>query len=164
MFLPPPINYMFIALQAILLALSGLFIKNVGATYAGAVGGLLTALGSPGLGLFTFVASTLFGALVDIALFIFRIKGSSQGVSQNRLIIAIAISTMLIGIITYSAGVMFPEYIFIQAGISNMTFIIQRSYLLDAMVLFMGPATGATAGYATAYLWNKYLKTIALTL
>lgn len=155
---------MFIALQAILLALSGLFIKNVGATYAGAVGGLLTALGSPGLGLFTFVASTLFGALVDIALFIFRIKGSSQGVSQNRLIIAIAISTMLIGIITYSAGVMFPEYIFIQAGISNMTFIIQRSYLLDAMVLFMGPATGATAGYATAYLWNKYLKTIALTL
>jgi hypothetical protein len=32
------------------------------------------------------------------------------------------------------------------------------------MVIFMGPATGATAGYAAAYLWNKYLKNIALTL
>jgi hypothetical protein len=32
------------------------------------------------------------------------------------------------------------------------------------MVIFMGPATGATAGYAAAYLWNKYLKSIATTL
>ena len=155
---------MFIAPQAVLLALSGLFIKNVGATYAGAVGGLLTALGSPGLGLFTFVASVLFGALVDAALFVFKIKGSYQGVNRNRLIAAIAVSTMLIGIITYSASVVIPEYAFMQAGNSNMTLIIQRSLVLDVMVMFMGPATGATAGYAAAYLWNKYLKSIALTL
>jgi hypothetical protein len=162
-FLPPPINYMFIALQAVLLALSGLFIKNVGATYAGAVGGLLTALGSPGLGLFTFIASVLFGALVDIALFVFKIKGSFDGVNRNRLIAAMAVSTMLIGVITYSASVIAPEYVFIQAGLPNMTLIIQRSLVLDVMVMFMGPATGATAGYAAAYLWNRYLKSIALT-
>ncbi len=155
---------MFIVLQAVLLALSGLFIKNVGATYAGAVGGLLTALGSPGLGLFTFIAAILFGALVDISLFVFRIKGSFQGVNRNRLIAAMAISTMLIGIITYGASVIVPEYVFAQAGIPNMTLVIQRSLFLDVMVLFMGPATGATAGYAAAYLWNRYLKSIALTL
>ncbi|MDR2720531.1 MAG: hypothetical protein LBC03_07005 [Nitrososphaerota archaeon] len=162
MFLPAPINYMFIVLQAVLLALSGLFIKKVGATYAGAVGGLLTALGSPGLGLFTFIALTLFGALIDITLYVFKIKNTSKGVNRNRLIAAIAISTMLIGIITYSASVIAPEYIATQTGIPS--FILQRNWILDIMVIFMGPATGATAGYATAYLWNKYLKTIALTL
>jgi len=163
-FLPPPINYMFIVLQAVLLALSGLFIKNVGATYAGAVGGLLTALGSPGLGLFTFIAAVLFGALVDISLFVFRIKATYEGVNRNRLITAMAISTMLIGIITYTGTVIIPEYAFLLAGVPNMTLIIQRSLFLDIMVLFMGPATGATAGYAVAYLWNKYLKTISLAV
>ncbi|MGD6932650.1 MAG: hypothetical protein ACQCN5_00400 [Candidatus Bathyarchaeia archaeon] len=155
---------MFIVLEAVLLALSGLFIKNVGATYVGAVGGLLTALGSPGLGLFTFIAAVLFGALVDISLFVFRIKGSYEGVNRNRLIAAMAISTMLIGIITYSATVIIPAEIFSQLGLPNMTLIIQRSLVLDVMVLLMGPATGATAGYAAAYLWNRYLKNIALTL
>jgi len=153
---------MFIALEAVLLALSGLFVKNVGATYVGAVGGLLTALGSPGLGLFTFIALILYGVLIDITLFTFKIKGSPQGVNRNRLIAAIALSTMLIGIITYSTSVISPEYIFAHTGIPS--FIIQRSWILDIMVIFMGPATGATAGYATAYLWNKYLKNIALTL
>ena len=38
-FLPPPLNYLLIVVQAVLLALSGLFIK-VGATYVGAVGGI----------------------------------------------------------------------------------------------------------------------------
>jgi hypothetical protein len=161
MFLLFPINFMFIALEAVLLALSGLFIKNVGATYVGAVGGLLTALGSPGLGLFTFIALILYGVLVDTTLYAFKIKGTPQGVNRNRLITALAISTMLIGIITYSTSVISPEYLFTQTGIPSL--IIQRSLILDIMVMFMGPATGATAGYATAYLWNKYLKNITLT-
>jgi hypothetical protein len=50
MFLPPPLNYIIIVVQAILLALSALFIPKVGAMYVGAVGGLLTALVSPALG------------------------------------------------------------------------------------------------------------------
>jgi hypothetical protein len=37
---------------------------------------------------------------------------------------------------------------------------IQRSNMLDALVLFMGPVTGGVAGYATSYLWNKYLRHI----
>jgi len=155
---------MFIVLEAVLLALSGLFIKNVGATYVGAVGGLLTALGSPGLGLFTFIAAVLFGVLVDVSLYAFKIKGSHIGVNRNRLMIAMAISTLLIGVITYSASVIVPEYFFVSIGLSNLTLFIHRSIALDAMVLFMGPVTGAVAGYAAAYLWNKYLKSIALAL
>ncbi len=49
-FLPPPINYILMVVQGVVLALSGLFVKQLGATYVGAVGGLLTALGSPALG------------------------------------------------------------------------------------------------------------------
>lgn len=163
-FLPPPINYMFIVLQAVLLALSGLFIKKIGATSAGAVGGLLSALGSPGLGIFTFIASVLFGALVDACLIIFRVNGSYKGVNRNRLILAIAVATLLIGVITYSGSVIIPEQLFAQAGLANLTLFIHRSLMLDAMVLFMGPVTGAVAGYAAAYLWNKYLKNIAVAI
>jgi len=75
-FLPSPLNYALIVVEAVLLALSSLFIKKLGATYVGAVGGLLTALGSPALGPFTFVFTFLFGVLVDTFLFIFRITGS----------------------------------------------------------------------------------------
>ena len=109
-FLPPPINYVLIVVQAVLLALSGLFIK-AGASYVGAVGGLLTALGSPALGPFTFLFSFLFGVLVDGFLFIFRITASPERVNRNRLMAAMAFSTMLIGLISYSAFALFPQFI-----------------------------------------------------
>ncbi len=158
-FLPPPINYVLIVVQAVLLALSGLFAKKFGATYVGAVGGLLTALGSPALGPFTFMFAFLFGLLVDCFLFIFRISATSEGVSRNRLMAAMAFSTMLIGIISYSAFAVFPQFVSL-AQFSGVGLFIQRSTMLDVLVLFMGPATGIVSGYAASYLWNKYLRHI----
>ena len=67
-FLLPPLNYLLIVVEAVLLALSGLFIPKGGASYVGAVGGLLTAVWSPALGLFTFVFAFLFGVFVDARL------------------------------------------------------------------------------------------------
>jgi cytochrome b subunit of formate dehydrogenase len=160
-FLPPPINYVLIVVQAVLLALSGLFIK-AGASYVGAVGGLLTALGSPALGPFTFLFSFLFGVLVDGFLFIFRIPASPERVNRNRLMAAMAFSTMLIGLISYSAFALFPQFIPLAKEFSSVGLFIQRSTMLDALVLFMGPATGIVAGYAAAYLWNKYLRNIRI--
>ena len=97
MFLPPPLNYLMIVVQAVLLALSGLFIPKVGAMSVGAVGGLLTALIVGGaLGPFTFFFAFLFGVFVDVFLFIFKIKGSPQGVNRNRLMAAMAVSTLLL--------------------------------------------------------------------
>jgi hypothetical protein len=158
-FLPPPINYVLIVVQAVLLALSGLFIK-AGASSAGAVGGLLTALGSPALGPFTFLFTFLFGVLVDGFLFIFRITASPERVNRNRLMAAMAFSTMLIGLISYSAFALFPHFIPFAKEWAGL--FIQRSTMLDALVLFMGPATGIVAGYAAAYLWNKYLRNIRI--
>jgi hypothetical protein len=160
-FLPPPLNYMIIVVQAVLLAISGLFIPKVGAMYVGGIGGLLTALVSPALGPFTFFFAFLFGVFVDAFLFIFKINASAQGVNRNRLIAAMALSTLLIAVSSYSAFAIFPQYINAQ-GFSIVSLFVQRSTMLDALVLFMGPATGAVAGYASAYLWNKYLRHISV--
>ncbi|MGO8806183.1 MAG: hypothetical protein ACLQO7_06205 [Candidatus Bathyarchaeia archaeon] len=149
-----------IVVQAVVLAISGLFIKNLGATYVGAVGGLLTALGSPALGPFTFLFSFLFGALTDGSLWVFRINASSEGVNRNRLIIAMAVATMLIGLVSYSAFAIFPQFVPLAREFSSVGLFIQRSTMLDMLVLLMGPATGVVAGYAAAYLWNKYLRHI----
>ncbi len=147
--------------QAVLLALSGLFIKKIGATYVGAVGGILTALGSPSLGVFTFLFAFLFGVFVDVFLFAFRVGASREGVNRDRLIIAMTVSTMLIAIISYSAFAIAPQFFPISA-FSGYGFLLQRSIMLDILVVFMGPATGAVAGYASAYLWNKYLRNISV--
>jgi hypothetical protein len=160
-FLPPPINYLMIVVQAVLLALSSLFIHRVGAMYVGAVGGLLTALVSPALGPFTFFFAFLFGVFVDAFLYIFKIKGSREGVNRNRIIAAMALSTLLIAVSSYSAFAVVPQL----TNIKDFAFVglfIQRSPMLDAMVLFMGPAVGAVAGYASAYLWNKYLRHLSV--
>ncbi len=153
-FLPSPLNYLIIVVQAVLLALSGLFIPKVGAMSVGAVGGLLTALISgAALGPFTFFFAFLFGVFVDAFLFIFKIKGSAQGISRNRLMAAMAVSTLLIAVSSYLA---------FTTGFLSFSLFIQRSPMLDALVMFMGPVTGAVAGYAASYLWNKYLRHISI--
>jgi hypothetical protein len=156
-FLPPPLNYLIIVVQAVLLALSDLFIPKIGAMYVGAVGGLLTALVSPALGPFTFFFAFLFGFYVDITMYLFKISGSAQGIDRNRLMAAMTISTLFIAVSSYSAFAIFPQYIH---GFAYISLFIQRSPMLDAIVLFMGPVTGAVAGYAASYLWNKYLRHI----
>ncbi len=161
-FLPPPLNYLIIVVQAVLLALSTLFIHKVGAMYVGAVGGLLTALGSPALGPFTFFFAFLYGAYVDLCVYLFKINGSRTGVNSKRLMAAMAVSTLLIAVSSYLAFSMAPDF-FSAQGLTAMGLFIQRSPMLDALVIFMGTATGAVAGYAAAYLWNKYLRHMSLT-
>ena len=134
-FLPPPLNYLVIVVQAVLLAVSGLFIPKVGAMYVGAVGGLLTALVSPALGPFTFFFAFLFGVFVDVFLLLFKITGSQQGVNRNRLIVAMAISTLLIAVSSYSAFAIFPQYL---NGFSFVSLFVQRSQMLDALGLVYG--------------------------
>jgi hypothetical protein len=157
-FLPPPFNYLMMVIQAVFLALSALFIKKAGAMYAGAIGGLLTALLSgSALGPFTFFFSFLFGVYVDLFIFAFKIKGTREGVNRNRLIAAMTLSTLMIAVSSYSAFALLPQSFNLER-IAFVNLFVQPSPMLTALVLFMGPATGAVAGYAAAYLWNKYLR------
>ena len=144
---PVPLDRLLIAIDAVLLALSGLFIKSVGATYVGVVGGGLLSLVRPSLLPFSFVFFVLFGCLVDLSFFLFRVRATSGGINRDKLMAAMAINTLLIGFLSYYVIILFPK-------------LIPSSPALDLIVAFMGPATGATAGYAAAYLWNKYLRNI----
>lgn len=84
--------------QSVLLALASLFIHKVGASYVGAIGGLLTALASPSLGPFTFLFALLYGVYVDIFMAVFKVRGSREGVDRNRLMAAMTFSTLLIAL------------------------------------------------------------------
>jgi hypothetical protein len=92
---------------------------------------------------------------------VFRVKGTRQGANRNRLMAVMAFSTLCIAVSSYSAFAVFPD-VFAAQGITYIGLFLQRSPMLDMLVLFMGPATGVTAGYATAYLWNKYLRHLAV--
>ena len=146
LFVPQPLDRLLIAVDAVLLALSALFIKNIGATIVGAVGGVLTGLWLPSFLPFSVLFAFLYGVIVDAFLFIFKVHATEEGVNRNRVIAAMALGTLLIAFISYYATTflkVIPSYPFI-----------------DMLVLIMGPASGVSAGYAAAYLWNKYLKNI----
>jgi hypothetical protein len=64
---------------------------------------------------------------------------------------AMAVSTLFIAVSSYLA---------FTTGFLSFSLFIQRSPMLDALIMFMGPVTGAVAGYAASYLWNKYLRHI----
>jgi hypothetical protein len=145
-FVPPPIDKLLIMVDAIFLVLGALFLKIWGATSVAAIGGILTGLWRPAVP-FSFIFIFIYGLLVDSSLIILKIKATSKGVNRNRLIIALTLSTTIIALISYYVT---------SIGLN----IISANLLIDLMVLFMGPVSGAVAGYAASYLWNKYLKNI----
>lgn len=146
-FVPPPIDRLLIVVDAVLLALGALFINHIGATHVGAVGGVLTALWRPSVP-FSFVLVFLYGVLVDVFLFLFKINATADGVNRNRLMLAMASSTLAIAFLSYYVTALGLE-------------VIPISPVLNMLVLFMGPVSGAVGGYAASYLWNKYLKSIS---
>jgi len=72
LFVPVQLDRLLIAVDAVLLALSGLFVKNLGATYVGVVSGSLVSLARPSLLPFSFIFFVLFGCFVDLSFFIAR--------------------------------------------------------------------------------------------
>ncbi len=147
-FVPPPINNLVIAVQAVLLALAAFFVGKGGATYVGLVGGVLSALSRPAFGPFTFAFTFLYGILVDASFLLLKIdKNEGLEVNRNRVILAMASSTAVIALSTY--------YTF-----SVLTQILPIEMMLAGMMLFLGVGSGVAAGYAATYLWNKYLRNI----
>lgn len=147
---PPPISYLLIVVQAVILALANLFLGKAGATYVGLIGGFLAALSRPALGIFTFIFTFLFGLLVDAFCMVFRVASTAQGVNRNRVILAMTFSTAIIGFLSY-----YTTAVYLQ--------IVTLDLMMSGLVVFVATGSGISAGYAAAYLWNKYLKNISLT-
>lgn len=146
--MPSPIDKLLIVVDAVLLALAALFIKKAGATQVGAVGGVLAGLWRPSVP-FSFILILLYGVLVDVFLYLFKVKATVDGVNGNRLMLAMAFSTVVIA---------FASYYVTALGLD----VVIANPVLDMIVAFMGPVSGAVAGYAASYLWNRYLKNMSL--
>ena len=146
-FVPPPIRYLLIVVQAVILALATFFVGKAGATYVGLVGGVLSALSSPAFGPFTFLFTFLFGLLVDIFSLAFKVSSTTEGVNRNRVIFAMAFSTAIIGFLSYYATAVYLK-------------LVDLNPVMSGLVIFVAAGSGISAGYAASYLWNKYLKNI----
>jgi hypothetical protein len=146
-FVPPPIDRLLIVVDAVILALGALFIKRGGATIVSAVGGALTGLWRPAFLPFSLIFLILYGGLTDLFFAVFKVDASAEGVERKRLMAVMTLSTLLIAVLTYNVT-------------AFTTGIIPKNDVFDVGVMLMGPVSGVVAGYAAAYLWNKYLKNI----
>lgn len=157
-FVPPPIDKMLIVVDAVLLAISALFLKTGGATAVATVGGILAGLWLPTFLPFSLIFTIIYGLMVDFFFIILRIKATRLGVPQKRLMAAMALSTLAIAVVSYYIFSYYPNVNYVTS--LSLAFI-PRNDVLNMLVVFMGTATGAVAGYAASYLWNKYLRNIA---
>jgi uncharacterized membrane protein len=146
---PPPISYLLIVVQAVILALATLFLGKAGATYVGLIGGFLSVLSRPAFGPFTFLFTFLFGLMVDAFSLAFKVSPTTEGVNQNRVILAMTFSTAIIGFLSYYTTAFYMQ-------------IVDLNPLMSGLVIFVATGSGISSGYAAAYLWNKYLKNISL--
>ena len=146
-FVPSPISYLLIVVQAVILALATFFVGKAGASYVGLVGGILSALARSGFGPFTFLFTFLFGLLVDAFAFVFKASPAKDGVNQNRVMLAMAFSTTIIGFLSYYVFAVYLR-------------LVDFNLMMSGLVIFVAVGSGLSAGYAAAYLWNKYLKSI----
>jgi uncharacterized membrane protein len=146
---PPPISYLLIVVQAVILALATFFVGKAGATYVGLIGGFLSALSRPAFGIFTFLFTFLFGLMVDVFSFAFKVSSTGGEVNRNRVIFAMTLSTAIIGFLSYYTTAVYLN-------------IVDLNPVLSGLVIFVATGSGISAGYAAAYLWNRYLKNISL--
>ena len=80
---------------------------------------------------------------------VFRVTSTAQGVNRNRVILAMTFSTAIIGFVSY-----YTTAVYLQ--------LITIDIMMSGLVVFVATGSGISAGYAAAYLWNKYLKNISL--
>jgi uncharacterized membrane protein len=153
-FVPPPISNLLIVVQAVILALAALFVGKAGATYVGLTGGVLSALSRPAFGPFTFVFTFLYGLLVDVFFASFQAYPCERVVNRNKIMIAMAFSTAIIGFASYYVIAVYPQIIELTP--------MAATPMMAGLVLFVGVGSGVSAGYAASYLWNKYLKNIPI--
>jgi uncharacterized membrane protein len=153
-FVPPPINYLLIVVQAVILALATLFVGRAGATYVGLIGGAMSALARPAFGPFTFIFTLLYGVLVDLFFIACKAYPTKEGANRNRIILAMAFSTAIIGFTSYYIIAVYGKIIELAPP--------ELTPMMSALVIFVATGSGISAGYAAAYLWNRYLKNVPL--
>lgn len=113
------------------------------------IGGLLSALWNLALAPFTVLFALLFGLFVDSFIYLFKVDIVAGKVEVGRLVVAMTLSTMLVGVLSY----------YVTAHLFDL---IPRNPSMEAIILVMGTISGAVAGYLASVVWNKHLKNVKL--
>jgi hypothetical protein len=87
--------------------------------------------------------------MVDGFSLAFKVSSTKEGVNRNRVILAMTFSTAITGFLSY-----YTTAVYLQ--------IIDLNPMMSGLVIFVATGSGISAGYAAAYLWNKYLKSISV--
>jgi hypothetical protein len=139
--LPTPIDKVFTVFQATLLSLGYLLLGVLGATYIALIGGLLTAIWRTSFAPFTIAFALLFGLLIDAFCWILKARGIDDDVKERNLILAVTISTIIVGLSSYSASVVFG--------------LLPRNPFMEIAVLALGILSGMIGGHLSIILWKK---------
>ena len=145
--LPSPIDKASVLFQALLLSLGYLLLGTSGATYVSIVGGLLTAIWRAPLAHFTVTFALLYGLLIDVISSIIKTRSSNKNVRVRRLIIAVTVSTTLVGLASYYTSVSFQ--------------LLPRNPILEAGILVAGVINGVAGGYLSVVIWKRFLQRLA---
>ena len=146
--IPTPFDKMAIAPQALLLTLGFLSIGPLGATYVAAVGGLLSAVWRAPFALFTLAFALMYGLLIDGFCCAMKVKGSEGCVKKGRLVAAVTLSTVMVGLSSYYVTV-------------SIFGILPRNPILESIILIAGTLNGLIAAYLTLAVWSRITKHLA---
>jgi len=146
--IPTPFDKMAIAPQALLLALGFLSVGPLGATSVAAVGGLLSAFWRAPFAPFTMVFALMYGLLVDGFCHVMKVKGSDGCVKKGRLVGAVTVSTVIVGLSSY----------YVSAFVFG---ILPRNLFLEFIILIAGTLNGLIAGYLTPLVWSRITRYLA---
>ena len=142
-FVPPPSSDYLIIFQSFFLALSYLVVGRGGATYVGAVSGLLITFVKFNFFPLDLVFSIMFGLLVDAFAVALRAR-EGQRARTLRLAAALMASTGVVGFVAY----------YVTAVATNL---VPNAFFLDLTVLIFGVVSGGIGGSVAARLWNRNL-------
>jgi hypothetical protein len=142
-FIPPPTSDYLIIFQSFFLGLSYLLVGRGGATYVGAVSGLLITFVKFNFFPLDLVFSIIFGVLVDLTAEGFRAR-DGQRVRTGRLAASLMVSSGIVGFLAY----------YVTAVATNL---VPNEFVLDLSVLIFGVVSGGIGGVAAARVWNRNL-------
>ncbi len=141
--LPSPIDKMFIAVQALLLALASLILGKMGATYTAAVGGLLTTIWRIEFLSFTLLFAVVYGLMVDGSFYILKVRTQNGKGKTKRLVAALTLSTAATGLLS--------TYVTVTVG------LLPWIPTLYFAIIAAGVVNGLIAGYLALLIWKKWL-------
>ena len=144
-FLPTPLDKMFVVVQALFLGLGALALSPFGATVVSGIAGLLTAAWRAPFAPLTLGFAVLYGLLVDAFLMFFKVKGENGAVRLRRLIAGVTMATAVTGMVSYYTTV-------------YVLSLLPRNIVLEAAILVIGVLNGLAGGYLAGLLWRKALR------